>query len=275
MSGHAEIFRGLHKRGEPLRLLNAWDGASARVFEAAGAPAVATTSAGASFSLGVSDGERMTRDQMVANVRLIASAVTVPVTADIETGYGRSLADVKETVRMVIAAGAVGINIEDRARDDRGASSLLSVAESAERVAAAREAADEAGVDLFINARTDTFLLGGESTDELVHAALSRFAAFADAGATGAFAPGPTDGPTIAALARGTTLPLNALATPGAPTVDDLAAMGVARISTGAAPARASITKARDVATEFLTDGTIEAVADAMSYAEINELLAP
>lgn len=272
MNSLTETFRALHRRGEPLRLLNAWDGASARVFESAGAAAIATTSAGVSFARGVSDGERITRDQLVANASLIASRVGVPVTVDIESGYGETPADVAETVRMVIAAGAVGINIEDAVSNETAA--LRPIKESCERVLAARSAADDEGVELFINARTDTYLVGGESDETLLQATVQRLTTLALSGADGVFVPGATDGPTIAALVQSVDLPFNALATPGGLSVGDFAALGVARISTGSAPSRATLGLARDIATEFLADGTLESAARSISYFEINALLA-
>lgn len=278
MSGLAETFRSLHRRGDPLRLLNAWDGAGARVFEAAGAPAIATTSAGLSFSQGTCDGESIARDQVVANAALIASTVSVPVSVDIESGYGRTPADVAETVRKVIAAGAVGINIEDAigggTRGSRPSKELRPIKESCERVHAARIAADGEGVRLFVNARTDTYLVGGEPDELLLQTALKRLTSFASSGADGVFVPGVTDSSAIAALVRGVDLPFNALAAPGALSVEDFAALGVARVSTGSVPSRATLGLARDIAAEFLADGTLESAARSISYGEINKLLA-
>lgn len=239
------------------------------MFEAAGAPALGTTSAGISFSLGLPDGEALSRDQAVAAVRLIASRVAVPVSADIESGYGENAADVAETVRMVIAAGAVGINIEDSG----GGASLRPVAESAERVAAAREAADREGVPLFINARTDVFLVGGEPNQTLVDRALERFSAFAFAGADGVFAPGATGDDTIETLVEGTDLPLNLLGSPGGPSIAHLAQLGVARVSSGSVPSRATLGLARALAEEYLESGTISAASGALEYDHVNELL--
>ncbi len=266
----AESFRALHRRGDPLRLLNPWDGASARVFEDAGAPALGTTSAGISFSLGLPDGEALSREQAITAVSLIASRVKLPVSADIESGYGETSADVAETVRMVIAAGAVGINIED-AGGGCGAP-LRSVTQAAERIAAARDAADREGISLFINARTDVFLVGGDSDAVLIERALERFRAYASAGADGAFAPGGAGDATITALVEGTDLPLNVLASPAGPPVERLAELGVARVSTGSVPSRATLGLAHALAKEYLESGTLDAAAGMLGYEQLNEL---
>ncbi|MFC8143278.1 isocitrate lyase/phosphoenolpyruvate mutase family protein [Streptomyces paradoxus] len=156
-SDRASASRDLHLPGTPLVLPNAWDAVSARLPEDAGAAAVATTSAGLVWALGAPDGERVDREAAVAR---IAGAVTVPVTADIESGYAEDAEGVAATVRAVIAAGAVGVNIEDALYGAGTGGPLRDVAEQAERIAAARAAADAAGVALFVNARTDTFLSG-------------------------------------------------------------------------------------------------------------------
>ncbi len=159
----ALAFRALHVPGRPLVLPNAWDAASARIVEDTGAAAVATTSAGVAWALGVPDGDLLGRERAVAAVARIAGSVAVPVSADIESGFAEDPAGVADTVRAVLAAGAVGVNIEDALYGGEGV--LRPVAEQAERIAAAREAADAEGVPLFVNARIDTFLRGaGEWT---------------------------------------------------------------------------------------------------------------
>lgn len=268
MSSPAEIFHSLHRRGDPLRLLNPWDGASARIFADAGALALGTTSAGVSFSLGLPDGEQMTREQAIGALKLIVSCVDVPVTADIESGYGGSAEEVEETVREVIAAGAVGINIEDSSAEQPSA--LRPAGQAAERIEAARRAAQKEGVRLFINARTDVFLLGGQASDAMVEATLLRFSAFTAAGADGLFAPGANDTDSIATLARESTLPLNVLLDPGGLPVDELAPLGVARVSSGSVPSRATIGLARRLGEEFLESGTFRTAVDAIPYTEIN-----
>src|SRR5688500_4725603 len=155
----ADAFRALHQpdTGRILVLANAWDAMSARVIEEAGARAIATTSAGVAWALGRVDGEGLTRDQMINAIERITRVVRVPVTADVERGYGDGTpADAAETVRRVIGAGAVGINLEDA--PGRGGATLMEADEQVERIAAAREAASGEGVALFINARVDVYL---------------------------------------------------------------------------------------------------------------------
>src|SRR6185295_18576233 len=149
----ADALRRLHVEGPMLVLPNAWDAGSARIFVEAGFPALATTSAGIAFSLGYPDGERISRDEMLAAVSRITRRIDVPITADMEAGYGLDSGSVAETVRHVIDAGAVGMNLEDRLEGKH----LIDFSLAVERVAAARAAADQAGVSIVINARTDAF----------------------------------------------------------------------------------------------------------------------
>ncbi len=187
-SDRASALRALHIPGTPLVLPNIWDAVSARLVEDAGAAAVATTGAGLARALGAPDGERVDRDAALEAVARIAGAVSVPVTADIESGYAEDAAGVADTVRAVLAAGAVGVNIEDALHGAGAGGPLRDVTEQAERIAAAREAADAAGVPLFLNARTDTFLSGAGGAD----LTLERAAAFRAAGPTGSSSPGPS-----------------------------------------------------------------------------------
>lgn len=263
----ALAFRELHIPGRPLVLANAWDTASARIVEAAGAPAVATTSAGLAWDLGAADGDRLDRNRALSAVERIAAAVRVPVSADIETGYAEDAKGVGDTIRAVLAAGAVGVNIEDALYG--GGEPLRPVAEQAERIAAAREAADSAGVPLFVNARIDTFLTGAGD----LAATLERAAAFLAAGADGVFVPGPVEPVIVKALAEGVDGPLNVMAGPGAPSVAELASLGVARISVGSGIAQAVHALVRRAARELLDTGTYESLAGGLDYGELNALL--
>ncbi|MFE6161692.1 isocitrate lyase/phosphoenolpyruvate mutase family protein [Streptomyces sp. NPDC056486] len=269
---HALKFRALHIPGRPLVLPNAWDVASARIVEAAGAAAVATTSAGVAWDLGAADGDRLGRDRALGAVARIAAAVGVPVTADIESGYAADPAGVARTVAQVLAAGAVGVNIED-ALHEEGAP-LRTVAGQAERIAAARAAADTADVPLFVNARIDTYLRGvGEGADR-VDLTLERAAAYLAAGADGIFVPGVVDPGTVKALVAGVGGPLNVMAGPGAPPVAEFANLGVARISVGAGMAQAAHAVVREAARELLAEGTYTSLAGGLDYGELNSLLA-
>ncbi|MFJ6836337.1 isocitrate lyase/phosphoenolpyruvate mutase family protein [Streptomyces sp. NPDC091209] len=264
----ALALRALHVPGRPLVLPNAWDGASARIVEEAGAAAVATTSAGLAWALGTADGDRLDRADALAAVARIAAVVRVPVSADIESGYAPDAQGVGDTVRAVLAAGAVGVNIED-ALYAEGAGPLRAVEEQAERIAAVRAAADAADVPLFVNARIDTFLRGAGGVDET----LRRAAAYLDAGADGVFVPGTVDPVIVKALVEGIEGPLNILVGPGAPSVDELAALGVARISAGSSIAVAAHSLVMRAARELLGTGTYETPAGGLDYAGLNALM--
>ncbi len=260
-SDRTRLFRALHREG-PLTLPNAWDVASALIVEAAGAKAVATTSAGVAWSLGARDGDELDRELAIDLVARIAKAVRIPVTADIESGFGKTAADVAETVKAVSEAGASGVNIED----GHGAG-VRDIQEQKERL----EAAHEASKDLFINARIDLYLRGvGEPKDRLKFT-LERAAAYLEAGASGIFVPGVTDLDTVEQLAK-IQAPLNVLAGPGAPAVDELAKAGAARISVGTALASAAYATAKQAAVELLTAGTYESSQNGLGYGELNAL---
>ncbi|MGW0816337.1 isocitrate lyase/PEP mutase family protein [Streptomyces viridiviolaceus] len=265
----ALAFRSLHVPGAPLVLPNAWDAVTARLVEDAGAAAVATTSAGLVWALGAADGDRLERGAALAAVARVTAAVGVPVSADIEGGYAADPAGVADTVRAVLAVGAVGVNIEDARYDDGGAP-LRPVAEQAERLAAAREAADAEGVPLFVNARIDTFLRGAGGVD----LTLERAAAYRAAGADGIFVPGAVDPGTVKELAAGVDGPLNVMAGPGAPPVAELAALGVARVSVGSGIAQAAHALVRRAARELLEEGTYASLTGGLDYGELNTLAA-
>ncbi|MEV4759654.1 isocitrate lyase/phosphoenolpyruvate mutase family protein [Micromonospora sp. NPDC049559] len=263
----ATLFRTLHTGDQPLVLVNAWDAASAGIVAAAGARAVATTSAGVAWSLGTPDGDTLDRDAAVALVRRVADAVTVPVSADIESGYGATPDDVAETIRAVLAAGAVGVNLEDAWHG--GSAPLREVADQCARIAAARAAADATGVPLFLNARIDTYLGGGADLTET----LERAGAYLAAGADGIFVPGVVDPETIGTLVKEISAPVNVMAGPGAPPVRVLADLGVARVSLGSAVAQAAYAVARRAAQEAFGAGTYDSLTDALDYPELNGLL--
>jgi 2-methylisocitrate lyase-like PEP mutase family enzyme len=236
----ARRLRELHGQ-PPLVLPNAWDAGSARAIEAAGAAAIATTSAGVAWAYGVEDAGPLDRASAIATIRAVCAAVALPVTADIESGYG----DVAGTVTDVIGAGAVGVNLEDstaRVLDDP----LV----HAERIKAARSAAVAAGIELVINARTDTYLFGDRT------GTIERAKIYADAGADVLFVPGVVDVEIIAGLVKESPLPLNVMVGPGAPPISELAETGVARISVGPAITSAAYALATAAAKELLTTGT-------------------
>jgi 2-methylisocitrate lyase-like PEP mutase family enzyme len=292
----AREFLALH-RNPPLLLPNAWDAGSAKAIESAGAKAIATTSAGVSWAAGLEDAGGLNLATALAALRQIVAAVSVPVTADIESGYGESPAEVAETVAEVIDIGAVGINLEDSvmwppaspttppaaavppdpaaavsaaavSADPSAAVSAVDPAAAvaagnaerrqtlvdpgvqAERIAAAREAAVGAGLDLCINARIDTYFFGDPAET------VARAKLYTDAGADVLFVPGLLEPEAIRALVSEISLPLNLMVGPGAPTVAELVDLGVTRISLGPAITSAAYALAAAATTELLGPGT-------------------
>lgn len=263
----AAALRSLHEDGIVV-LPNAWDAGSATMIAAAGAQAIATTSAGVSWSLGRPDGQHLSRTEMIDAIARIVAVVDLPVTADIEAGYGPDPDAVADTVRAVIAAGAVGINLEDSLA---GGGPLHEPDAQAERIRAARTAATDAGLpELLINARTDVFLFGiGEASGRLDDV-LVRAGAYEQAGADSLFVPGLLDLDTLATLTSKVALPINVMVGPGAPDVAALRAVGVRRVSLGQAISQAAYTVARKAAAEVLGTGTYESIADADPFPEVN-----
>jgi 2-methylisocitrate lyase-like PEP mutase family enzyme len=264
-------FRQLHRGPGVLILPNAWDVASARIFEEAGFPAIATTSAGIAFSLGYPDGQRIPREEMMARIGRIARAVQLPVTADVESGYGSSPEDTAKTTRELIQAGVVGMNLEDAS--DRRDQPLVDLQLAVEKIRAAREAAMKLGAQIVVNARTEVYLLSGGNPDADYSEALRRLVAFREAGADCVFAPGLKEAETIGRLVKAVACPLNILAVPGSPSIPELEKLGVARVSVGSGPMRATLGLLRRVAEELKASGTYGAMAGAVPYAEVNKLL--
>jgi 2-methylisocitrate lyase-like PEP mutase family enzyme len=260
MPGKAEILRKLHQGPRILVLPNAWDVASARIFEVAGFPAIATTSAGVANSLGYPDVERIPRAEMLWMVKRIAQAVSVPVTADVEAGYG----DPVGTARAVLEAGAVGMNLEDSSVDG----SLADLAAQVRLIEQVRAASD-----IVLNARTDVclFAVGDEATR--FNRTVERLNAYRKAGADSLFAPGVRDPETIGRLAKAVNGPLNILATAGAPNIAELERLGVRRVSVGSGPMRASMGLTQRIAKELKDQGTFASMTEgAMPYLEANQL---
>lgn len=271
-SEKADALRRLHRAaGPPLVLINAWDAASAAVIASTGAPAVATTSAGVAWSLGVPDGNVIERDVAVALVARVVRVVRVPVTADIEGGLGSDAAAVGDTAMAVLEVGAVGVNLEDVApgAGDR----LRDVADQAERVAAARAAAESFGVGLFINARIDTYLRSVGDPAGRLDDTSRRAASYLGAGADGIFVPGVVDPETIRELVAAIPAPLNILVGPGAPSVGELASLGVRRISLGSSVAAAAYAVAEQAGRELAATGTYESVRTELAYGKLNDLV--
>jgi len=269
----AELLRKLHSGPRMLVLPNAWDVASARVLEELGYPAIATTSAGVAFSLGYPDGQRISRDEMLEAVARIARAVRVPVTADMESGYGITPKDMAETAKAIVAAGAVGLNFEDVIGDTE--SSQVETALQAGKIRALRETSASAGVPLVINARTDVYLMpiGPEATR--FERTVERLRAYRAAGADCVFAPGVKERPLIEKLVKAVAAPLNILVTPGCPSIPELEKLGVARASIGSGVMRSALGLVRRIGKELLETGTYASTFEgAIPFAELNALLA-
>jgi 2-methylisocitrate lyase-like PEP mutase family enzyme len=267
----AERLRALHHAPPILVLPNAWDAASARVFEAAGFPAVATTSAGVAASLGYADGGIVPAREMIEAVSRIVRAVSVPVTADIEHGYAATPDGVADNVLRVVAAGAVGVNLEDWVP---GASELEPLELQCDKIRTVARAASTAGVRVVINARTDVYLRRIGTPSEQLAVAAARGRAVRAAGADCVFVPGVTDRDTIRALVAGIGGPLNVLATAETPRVRELESLGVARVSVGSGPMRASLAVVREIAQELRTGGTYAGFTGrTMAYDELNQLM--
>lgn len=228
-------FRALHIPGRPWVLFNIWDAGSAKAVAAAGALALGTGSWSVANANGYADGEKVPLDLVIDNLRRIASHVELPVSIDLESGYGANPAEVGAAIARTIAAGAVGCNIEDSYPET---GKLRGIDEQVARLRAVRRAAEDAGLPYFINARSDVFFQGPASAhDETWLAdAIGRAQAYADAGADGFFAPGLVDEALIAKLAAASPLPLNVMVSSGTPPLERLAAAGVARVSHGPGP---------------------------------------
>jgi len=270
----AEQLRKLHHGPRILTLPNAWDVASARVVEELGYPAIATTSAGVAFALGYPDGQQISRDEMLDMVSRIANAVRVPVTADMEAGYGTTVDDMADTAKAIVAAGAVGLNLEDVTGPD--ASSHVDSNLQVEKIRTIRKVSASLGVSLVINARTDIYLMPIGPEETRFERTVQRLRAYREAGADCLFAPGLRDADTIAKLVKALDAPLNILVNAGSPSLKELEKMGVARASTGSAAMRATLGLLRRVGKELLDTGTYNSGLDgAIPFAEVNKLLEP
>lgn len=265
-------LRELHHAKEPLVLVNAWDAVTARIVESLGFPALGTTSSGIANGEGYPDGERIPRGEMLARVRVIAKSVQIPVTADLEAGYGTSVEDAVTTARGALKAGAVGLNFEDGSGDR--AAPLIDPQLQAQRIRAMRKAADELGVPLVINARIDAFHFG-ERDEERFTETTRRAGLYLQAGADSIFVPFVRDQALIARLAAAIPGPLNVLAGPGTPDIATLTAIGVRRISVGGGPAGHALAAFRDAALEVRDQGTFGFASRRLSHAELSELLRP
>ncbi len=263
----------LHHGPRILVLPNVWDVASARIVEDTGFPAIATSSAGVANSLGYPDGQQISRDEMLEVVARIARAVSVPVTADMEAGYGLTPEDLAQTAVALIEAGAVGCNIEDCTKE--GSGELFPIELQQKKLRAMLAAGEKLGVHLVINARTDIYLEGIGNPATRLERTAERLNAYREAGAESFFAPGLKDAETIGKLVLAVKGPLNILASVGSLSVAELEKLGVARISCGSGPMRASMGLTARIVKHIRDKGTFEIMTDgAMPYPDANRLLA-
>ncbi len=239
-SARARLLNNLHVKGDPLILFNIWDAGSAKAIEDIGAKVIATGSWSVAAAHGYDDGEKLPFDFVLANLKRIIASVNLPVTIDLEGGYGRSPVQVQESVAKVIETGAVGINFEDQIIGGEG---LYSIEDQCARIKAARAAAEHASIPIFINARTDVFLKSNPAHHHDGHfeEAIRRSASYAESGASGFFAPGLRNAKDIEKLCEASSIPINILVLPDAPSPKQLANLGVARISYGPRPYRQMI----------------------------------
>ncbi len=257
----AQAFRDLHQAKAPLVLPNAWDVASARIFEASGATAIGTTSMGIAASLGLADGQAIAFDVMLAAVARIVAAVDVPVSADLEAGYGNSTEEIAARVERALETGLVGLNFEDGTGDPEHP--LVPTELQAERLAAIRACADAHDLPLVVNARTDVVLARVGPREARLEASIARGNAYFAAGADCVFVPGGLEREEIATLVQGLNGPLNVVANPAlsvpiVPPVDELAKLGVARVSIGSGAMRTTLSVIQRIARELLGTGTYE-----------------
>jgi 2-methylisocitrate lyase-like PEP mutase family enzyme len=265
----AERFRAMHQPGRPVVLVNAWDAVSARVVESAGFEAIATTSAGVSWMEGFRDGEAIGRAGMLAGIARVARAVSVPVSADLEGGYGPTVGDAVAVARGAIEAGAIGLNFEDVSE---GLEGLIDADLQAERIRAIRRTGDELGVPLVINARTDVIFADiGEESGRMAET-IRRARLYRAAGADCIFVPGVDERAEIEALVAGIGAPLNVLATANLPSIGELGKLGVARVSLGSRPISHALGALRDAAREVREHGTYSFIPHGMPYPEVNGL---
>ncbi|MDA4119801.1 MAG: isocitrate lyase/phosphoenolpyruvate mutase family protein, partial [Thaumarchaeota archaeon] len=269
----AERFRGLHDRKKVLILPNAWDVPSARVFEDVGFPAVATSSAGMMVSLGYPDGEEIPIEEFVSAVRRIARVLSVPLTVDIVGGFGQGPEDVAKTVKSVVDAGAVGINIEDFVHSTKA---LLPVEKQVERLRAVVRLQKSIGVHFVINARTDAFRFGPGDEGAKLDEAILRGIAYKDVGADCVYPMGLTDATSISKFVKAVDFPMNVMVRKGLPSVSELGRLGVARVSFGPSASYAAMGLLKRASEEVLTKGTYATLIDgAITFDELNALAAP
>jgi 2-methylisocitrate lyase-like PEP mutase family enzyme len=267
----AEVLLSLHKGGDLLVLPNIWDPIGARILAAKGYPAVATASAAVSASLGYQDGEMINQSTLIDLLERIARSVDVPLTADIETGYGESLSELELTAQQVIESGVVGVNIEDSLKKG---GSLRAVEEQCQRISALRQIANRRGIHLVINARIDSFVSSSFANEQAaMEEAVMRARAYAAAGADCIYPIGPGDEATVRLLRERIESPINILGSPTAAPLRVLREIGINRVSFGPFVFRSCLRKFVDIVEGLRTNSDYASLSNPMSRAEVDEYL--
>jgi len=266
----AELFLKLHHDKEILVILNSWDPGSSRLIEASGFKAIGTTSMGVSASLGYPDCEQIQFSEMLQAIKRIADKITLPLTVDIEGGFGNNTKDILNNIRQVINTGVVGINIEDSINRDP---ELLDISEFSERISAIRELSDSLGIHLVINARTDAYLTLSGTADSCMAESIKRGNRYKEAGADCIFVPCVSDLSSISTLVKEIAAPVNILANPTngvelPPTIKELEQIGVARLSVGSSLMKSTLALIKRVADETIQSGTYDNLLEALSPIE-------
>ncbi len=269
----AEDFRALHHGKHILILPNAWDVPSARVFEDAGFPAVATSSAGLMVSLGYEDGQVIDRQELVSAIRRIARVLSVPLTADIVAGFGETPEEIIATVRSTTEAGAIGINIEDFVHVTK---KLYAVGKQVEKLKAIKNLGESMNMPLVINARTDALRYAQGDEEAKLKEAIRRAIAYRDAGADCVYPMGLTDAVSISTFVKALNFPVNVMVRKGLPPVKELERLGVARMSFGPSASYAAMGLLKRISKEVLEKGTYDNLLDgAITFDELNNLAVP
>jgi 2-methylisocitrate lyase-like PEP mutase family enzyme len=267
----AQALLSLHRRGDTLVLLNVWDPIGARILEKKGYPAVATASAAMSASLGYQDGEKIRRSTAIDLIARVARSVAIPVTADIEMGYGKSLAELERTVEQLIESEAVGLNLEDSLKT-KGRRALRALEEQCHRIAKVRQVAERKGVPLVINARVDAYFclsIKEDATEE----AVARAKSYSEAGADCIYPIGPGDEATIRILRGRIKAPINILASPSAAPLSVLRELGVNRVSFGPFVFRSVLRKFVEIAEAVMANADYSIFGEVMTDAQVGEFL--
>ncbi|MGY6211485.1 isocitrate lyase/PEP mutase family protein [Cytobacillus firmus] len=269
----ANTFHRLHQQSSTFVLPNAWDVISAKMFEECGFKAIGTTSAGIAASLGYLDGQSIPLNKMVETIENIAKSVNVPVSADIEAGYGVTVEEVLETVKAVAAAGAIGINLEDGTGDPD--SPIFDISSQEEKIAAIKELSESSNMRLFINARTDLYWINAGDSSTRFREAVNRAKAYQDAGADCIFIPGLTDRTSIKKIREEIACPINLLVDPEIPSISELSEIGIERLSCGSGPFRATLTYLRSIGEEIVNNQTFHQMTngDVLSYRKLTEFI--